>query len=278
MDCRTISKDELLSNTKIPIEILDTEDDIYHDMARVMVETIEENNKNDRNTVFIVPVGPIFQYRRFARLANMKKMNLRKVYLFNMDEYLNDEGRLLEKSHPLSFRGLMDKELYQRLDAACMIPEENRFFPKPDRENEIWEKITELGGTDVAFGGIGIRGHIAFNEPPEEDEPVSDQEFRNLATRVLELNRETRTINAVTSLGGYIDGIPKKCITIGMKEILASRKIRFYLNREWQRGIVRKICLGDVTSDVPASFFQMHGDAKLILASYVAEAPCGRLR
>lgn len=276
MDYRNISKEQLLKETKIPIEILDTEDDIYHDMARVMIESIECNNGKGKNTVFITPVGPVFQYRRFARMANIKKLDLSHVYMFNMDEYLDDDGQMIDINHPLSFRRFMEIELYERLERK--IPKENQFFPYPGKENEIWENIQRLGGVDIAFGGIGIRGHIAFNEPPEEDKPISNEDFKNLPTRVLELNRETKTINAVTSLGGYIDGIPDKCITIGMKEILSARKIRFYLNREWQKGIVRKICLGEVTSDVPASFFQQHDDAKLILASYVAQPPGGQLK
>ena len=100
-----------------------------------------------------------------------------------------------------------------------------------------------------------------------------------LSQHVLEISRETKTINSAMAVNGYIDFVPKRCITVGMKEILSSRKIRLYLNRTWQSGIVRKAVLGEVTRYVPASFCQRHSDAKFILARHVANAPIdGQLR
>lgn len=277
-DYRNLSVEELLKRTKIPLEILDTDDDIYYDMVRVMMEEIRANNAKGKNTVMIVPVGPVFQYRRFARLANMEKLDCSRVYLFNMDEYLTDDKQWIPEDHPLSFRGFMKRELYDRLEGPSIIPEENRIFPQPGKESEIWEKIQELGGVDVALGGIGIRGHIAFNEALDEQEEMPNEQFRMLPTRILSLTKETRTINSVTGLGGYIDGIPKWCITIGMKEILSARKIRFYLNREWQKGIIRIICLAPVSGHAPATFFQEHPDAKLRITSYAVLPPGGIIR
>jgi len=277
MDYTKITREELGKGSSISLEILDTEDDIYYDMALTMFNEIKENNKKGKNTVFICPVGPIGQYRRFARLVNQHRLSLKNVYIFNMDEYLDDDKKMIPIENPLSFRGFMERELYSKIDEELNIPVENRIFPEPGKEGFIWERICELGGVDISFGGIGINGHIAFNEPPEEGDNITDEEFKNLGTRVLMLSRETRTINAVTAAKGFIDAIPKWCITIGMKEILSARKIRFYMNRRWQCGIVRKILHGPVTAKVPASFFQEHPDAKLTIASYVAEQPIGEL-
>ena len=278
MDYRNVTAEELLKNSKIPLEILDTEDDIYHDMARVMFDEVAKNNAAGKPTAFIVPVGPVFQFRRFVRLASIYKLDCSKLHLFNMDEYMYNETDLIEKTHPLSFQGFMDRELYDKLEGVSFIPGENRHFPLPGREGEIQEKIDMLGGIDIAFGGIGIAGHIAFNEPPEDDETISDEEFAKLPSRVIRLNRESLTINSVTALGGYIDGIPKWSVTIGMKELLESRKMRFYMNRHWQKGIVRKACLGEVTSKVPASFMQRHPDARITITAEVALPPGGALR
>ena len=81
---------------------------------------------------------------------------------------------------------------------------------------------------------------MAFNDPPEPGEKISLGEFRNLPTRVVRLSRETRLINSVTACRGNIDRIPALAVTVGMKEILESRKVRIYLNRLWQSAIVRK--------------------------------------
>ena len=273
MTFENVTKDELLKTAKVPIRVVETEADIYEDMATVMFEEIVRNNEAGRNTVFIVPVGPIGQYRVLAGKVNAAHTDLSNVYFFNMDEYLDDNNNPIPPEHPLSFYGFMSREWYDLVN----MPVENRWYPIPGKEGALWEKIQELGGVDIAFGGIGINGHIAFNEPPEADVSITDEEFAALPTRILSLTRETRTINSVTAANGYIDYIPRKCITIGMKEILSARKIRFYMNRTWQRGIVRKITLGPVTRFVPASFFQKHPDASLTLASYVAELPVGEL-
>ena len=243
-------------------------------MAQTMLQQIEENNAAGKNTVLIVPVGPVGQYRILAERVNERKTDLSRVYFINMDEYLDEEDRPVESAHPLSFSAFMDREWYARVD----MPRENRIFPMPGREGEIAEAIERLGGVDIAFGGIGINGHIAFNEPPEAEEAISDEAFARLPSRALTLTRETRTINAVTAASGYIDYIPRRCVTVGMREILSARKIRFYMNRAWQKGIVRKIALGPVTRFAPASFFQTHPDALLTIASYVAEPPLGQLR
>lgn len=274
----SITKEELGKNSPIGLEIVPTEEAIYEHMAADMFAHIQANNRAGKNTVFIVPVGPIGQYRILAELCNQNKENLKNVWFFNMDEYLDENDCPIPTSHPLSFEGFMYREFYDRMAPEFNIPKAQRIFPKPGKEDEIYKLITELGGVDVAYGGIGINGHIAFNEPPEDDVVMDNDTFKNLATRVLSLTRETRTINAVTAANGYIDYIPKRCITIGMKEILSAKQIRFYMNRMWQKGIVRKILHGPVTCKVPASFFQQHPDAKLIIADYVAEQPVGQLR
>lgn len=278
MKYEDITAKQLGKGSSIKLEVVNTDQDIYYHMALHMIKTIKRNNEKSKNTVFIVPVGPVGQYEKFAYLCNQDKISLKNVYFINMDDYLDDNDQLLPKDHPLSFKGFMDKMCYDLIDSDIIMPAQNRIFPKPGHESEIQQMINELGGIDVAYGGIGINGHIAFNEPPEPNDDISDEDFKNLPTRILELSRETRTINAVTAANGYIDFIPKRCITVGMKEILSAKKIRFYMNRMWQRGIVRKLLHGDVTANVPASFFQQHNDAKLTIASYVAEQPLGKLR
>nr|WP_162990686.1 glucosamine-6-phosphate isomerase [Maliibacterium massiliense] len=277
-DYSNVSRAELLAQTRIPLEILETEEDIYHDMARVMLQEVRTNNAAGKNTVMIVPVGPVFQYRRFARLANMEQLDLSGLTVINMDEYLTDDKKWIDADHPLSFRGFMQRDFYGLLQGKCRIPEENRVFPEPGNEGAIAAIIQARGGVDLAMGGVGICGHIAFNEALDPGEAMSNEAFAGLPTRVLPLTRETRTINAVTGLGGYIDGMPKWCITVGMRDILGARRIRFYMNRPWQRGIVRKACLDPVSGHTPVTFFQQHPDAKLIIASYVADPPQGEIR
>ena len=190
----------------------------------------------------------------------------------NMDEYLGADGGWIPLDHPLSFRAFMNRSFYDLLDPAQSPRTENRVFPDPKNPGVINTLINKRGGVDACFGGIGINGHMAFNEPPEPGERVSDRDFVQLPTRTLALSRETRTINSVT-VGGEIAIIPERAVTVGMKEILAARRLRFYCNRHWQSAVVRRVLHGPITPSCPASYIRNHPDACLTVAEYVAVPP-----
>ena len=113
--------------------------------------------------------------------------------------------------------------------------------------------IDELGGVDIAFGGIGINGHLAFNEAQDE---LTADEFAALHTRVLTISRETRTSNAIGDLNGAIDAMPRKAVTIGMAEILGAKKIRLGVFRDWHRSVVRQAAYGEVSAHFPATLIR----------------------
>jgi glucosamine-6-phosphate deaminase len=171
----------------------------------------------------------------------------------------------------------MNRLFYDRLNPELAPRPANRVFPDPFDCDGIRQLIDMRGGIDVCFGGIGINGHIAFNEPPEPGEVVANEEFASRPTRVLSLTRETRTINSVT-VGGEIAAIPKRAVTVGMTDCLSARKLRFYCNRPWQSAVVRRVLHGPITAACPASFLRTHPDAQIGVADYVAEKPDIRLR
>ncbi len=277
-DVSRIKPEDLGKETSIKFEVLPSEDDVYADIAAEMAGEVRINNQKGKKTAFICPVGPVYQYEKFVDIVMKENLSLKNVYIFNMDEYLDDNRQYIPKTHPLSFRGFMDRELYNRIPDVLNIPEDHRFFPEPGREDFIWEKIQEIGGIDICFGGIGINGHIAFNEPPEEGECITDEEFVNLKSRILRVARETRVVNSMGGARGDIRGVPAWCITIGMKEIFSSRKIRLSMYRVWQSGILRHVMHGPVTAKVPASFIQRHPDVRLVVTRDVAMAPEGKLK
>ncbi|MDB6125245.1 MAG: Glucosamine-6-phosphate isomerase [Pedosphaera sp.] len=250
---------------------------LAQDLAETMLKEIIDAKKAGREATIIVPVGPVDQFPILARMINEQKISCRDVVLINMDEYLDEQDAWVPIDHPLSFRGYMNRAFYDLLDPSLVPKSENRMFPNPQDPEAIQNLINTRGGVDVTFGGIGINGHIAFNEPPESGEKYSIEKFAALPTRVLSLTRETRTINSVT-VGGEISIIPWRAVTVGMKEILASRRLRFYCNRPWQSAVVRRVLHGPLTPQCPASYFRTHPDAMLTVADYVATLPNIQLR
>ena len=276
-DILAISREELGAGSPIKFKVVEDDREMCLDMALEISDEIRANNEKGRKSVFIWPVGPVGQYRILSMLVRRYRISLKNVHVFQMDEYLDDRMQPIPLSDPLSFRAFFMR-FNNSIEESLRIPENQIHTPAPGKEGLVWDNIQKLGGVDTAYGGIGINGHIAFNEPPEQDDPITDEQFKNLPTRVLKLTRETRTINSNTATGGAIDLIPRNCVTIGMKEILSARKIRFYMNRDWQRGVVRKVLHGEVTRFVPASFFQEHPDAMITAIEKVAQPPIGELR
>ena len=262
------SKEELLKNPKIELISMEDGEKVFQSMAEEMVAEIEKNNEMGENTVFICPVGPVGQYKYFVEAVNKGRISLKNVWFINMDEYLTDEKEWISKDDPLSFRGFMYSEVYDKIDKDLVMPESQRVFPDPKRLGRIPELINELGGVDICFGGIGINGHVAFNEPEGN---LSEEEFRSLQTRVLEIKPETRAINAVGALNGAIEDMPRYCITIGFKEISEAKKIRLGCFRDWHRAVVRRAAYGEMTTEFPVSLLQSHKDINIKFPRLVAE-------
>ncbi len=275
-----VPKASLGKGSQIPVDILPDDEAVIRRFADDLLQEFSLARRAGRRpVVFILPVGPVGQYDLWADRCNRERISLKDLVLINMDEYLTPDGLdLISAADPLSFRQHMSEHFYDRLDRDLAPTPDRRIFPHPRDLPAVPRVLERFGGSDVCFGGVGITGHVAFNDPPEPGEQLSLEQFGALPTRVVRLSRETRLINAVTTSRGNIDRIPEYAVTVGMQEILASRKVRLYLNRPWQSAIVRKLLHGPVTSAVPASLLQNHGDVRLVAAEHVAELPEPQLR
>jgi glucosamine-6-phosphate deaminase len=268
---------DLGKGTPVKVRILGDMMSLGLDLAEVLKAEIVAANRQARGATLIIPVGPVEQYPILARMLNEERISCRNVVFIGMDEYLTDDDTWVPESHLLSFRAYLNRKFYDLLDPALAPPPEHRVFPDPRDVEAVPRLIAARGGVDACYGGIGITGHIAFNEPPEPGETMSLDTFAALPTRMLSLTRETRTINSVT-VGGELSVVPRRAVTVGMKEILGARRLRLYCNRPWQSAVARRVLHGPITPACPASLMRRHPDAMLTVADYVATPPDIRLR
>ena len=264
-------KGENIKKGKIPIDLFNNKEDTFLAMAKEMYECIVNNNKNHKKTLFICPLGPVGQYKYFVELINTNKISLKNVTFINMDEYLDENNDIMPSSNPLSFKGIMYKLCYDKIDKNLIMDESQRIFPTKDNSSLIDKVILEHGGVDICFGGIGITGHMAFNEPPFENEDISYEDFINSTTRVQKISEETRVVNSMDEYNGAYYLMPKYCVTIGLKQILNSKKIRLYCFRDWHKSVIRRASFGPCSIDFPASLLQKHNDARIGVARELAE-------
>ena len=115
------------------------------------------------------------------------------------------------------------------------------------------EHIAKLGGIDLQLLGIGLDGHIGFNEP--------DKYFVK-STHVVDLHEST--IKANSRFFANEDEVPKKAITMGMVSIMQAKKILLIANGKAKRDILEKAFYGPITPEIPASILQLHPDITVI--------------
>jgi glucosamine-6-phosphate deaminase len=263
-----VSRKQVEGETRFPLEIVPTLESLWDHFARNCADLIAARNREGKKTVLILPTGP-FDYNRLAAIANRETISFRNVVSVNMDEFCDAQGKEIPYDHPLSFRRYMDRELFHRLDPELRIEPRNVVFPSADDPTGTTKRIEAEGGVDVCYGGFGIDGHFAFNMPS----PVDVDAFASLPTRVLAITPESRTQSALGSTSGDIASVPPMAVTVGMKEILASREVRVYLMRPWQSSVMRRCFYGPVTAFYPASLLQRHPRLKVVMVSYVADEP-----
>ena len=191
-----------------------------------------------------------------------------------MDEYLDAEGLPIPESHPLSFRGYMRRSLASRIDPSLGFSMDRVVSPLPGTIKDTSERILSMGGADLCFSGFGINGHVAFNDPPAPHEVDKDVNWlRNCRARVVVPNRETSTQIVMGGTNGNWAIIPPMAATLGMKELLASKKICLTFMRNWHAGVMRRSLFGPVSVDWPASLIQEHPNVEVLVTELAAADP-----
>jgi glucosamine-6-phosphate deaminase len=265
--------DDLRRAARIKFRLLPDIPALLDDFACSIANEIRARNARGEPARLILPVGPVAHYRTLLDITNRDRISWKNVYTFNMDEFLDWQGRPIPVDHPLSFEGFMRREVFSKIDEDLRIPPDHCFFPHPFCIDEISQKIREVGGIDCCYGGVGYHGHVAFNEPPiSRWNRVSVEDMRRSLTRVLALGDDSVVVQSIHSSGGNSAAIPPMAVTLGMADILASRKIRLYCAAgERHRAIFRIAVAGEVTTDYPVTLVQGHPDAEIAIDARSAE-------
>lgn len=241
---------ERLGKGRIPVSLFPDKEAVFGHLARVMADTIRDNNGAGRPTLMIVPLGPVGQYRPLADILNGERISLAQTTFLNMDEYMWDPATMIQPEHPLSFRGAMNREFYGLVHPELLMPESQRIFPTPQNSEEIWTLIQSHGGVDLCVGGIGLNGHVAFNEPQPGMAPEA---FMAQPARVVAVSPETLVINSLNEYEGAYEFMPRWAITLGFREIASARRILLGCFRPWHRMVVRKAALYPPSAEFPVT-------------------------
>lgn len=271
----------LAAQSPIGLTVLPDVNSLDAHFASAVATEIATNNEHGRPTRLILPVGPVGYLPRLAHLCNEQKISWAQVHLFFMDEYCDWQGRLVSPHHPLSFAGFARRALLDQLQPPLALPPTQLHFPDPRHLDAVSAAIARLGGIDSCYGGIGIHGHIAFNEPPiSRWFTVTPAEFKASQTRLVQLAPETVVMNAARGASGNFAALPPMAVTLGMADILGARRIRLYCQGGvWQRTALRLALFGSPDQpngedvNYPVTLLRAHPDVAIVTTEETAQPP-----
>lgn len=194
--------------------------------------------------------SPIGLYDSLVERYENGTLDFSKVRSVNLDEY-----RGLDGTHDQSYRYFMDTHLFNRIN----IQKDNTHVPNGKAadaaaEGDAYDAlIRDLGGIDVQLLGIGLDGHIGFNEP--------DDCFTGPTH---EVTLDPSTIEANARFFASADDVPRSAITMGMASIMQAKKIVLIASGSNKKDIMEKALFGPITPAVPASILQLHPDLTVV--------------
>lgn len=187
---------------------------------------------------------PLGVYRYFIDNYQAQKVSFRQVKAFNLDEYVG-----LIPSHPRSFASAMKNELFSHID---ILPENINALDgsKEDmiQECQRYESLIDANPIDIQILGIGMDGHIAYNEPGS---PLDG------ACHVVDLHQES--IESSLDYGfDHIEDVPTQGVTQGIGTIMKAKQLIMMAKGEKKADLVKRMIYGEVTPDFPSSIIQRH--------------------
>jgi len=183
-------------------------------------------------------------YENLTRLYEAGDLDFSAVMTVNLDEYVGLDGKSDQ-----SYRYYMDNNLFNRVN----IKPENTHLPDGVSQDMAAEckkyndLIESFGSADIQLLGLGLNGHIGFNEPGETF--VKETHIVGL---------EESTIKANSRFFADEKDVPRQAVTMGIQNIMQAKKIVLCVSGGQKSRILKEVLFGAVTPKVPGSILQLH--------------------
>lgn len=228
--------------------------DDSHAVARALARGVADALRIKPRLVLGLAAGrtPVAAYAELRRMHADGDGNWSDASTFNLDEFAG-----IDATHPGSFRQFMQRHLFDGINIRrSRIHFLNGAATDPDGECDRYEKaIHRAGGIDLQLLGIGSNGHIGFNEPGDE---------LIVRTHRVTLADSTRRDSAAL-FGNEPSRVPEQALSMGMGTILRSRRIVLVATGTSKAACIAETVNGRMTTHVPASLLQAHGNVEVLL-------------
>jgi glucosamine-6-phosphate deaminase len=235
------------------------------DVAMVAADAVARAVAARHDARIVLPAGatPVPTYAEVVKRCRDGALDLSGAHLFQLDELVG-----VAPGDPRSFHSFLRTHLLDRL-----VRDADRHHlldgASDDPAGEIARHaglLADLGGADLALLGLGLNGHVAFNEPGSGAKD---------GTRVVGLHDTTRSGLEHRFAS---EAVPTQGMTLGLREVLASRQLVLIVTGAEKAGILDDLLGGGASASLPASHLLAH-PALTILADAEASpvhAPDGR--
>ncbi len=230
--------------------IKDNPVEISKEAAEIIINQV--NNYHGSVLGFATGASPVETYKRIIESYEKGEVSLKYITTFNLDEYVG-----LNRENVNSYFYFMKDNLFGKTDVDF---DRVNFLSgeADDLEKECeryYNRIRECGGIDIQLLGIGTNGHIGFNEPGDK---FKDGPFAvKLTQSTIDSNK--KYFEAVG------DTMPEYALTMGIGDIMRSKKIILIATGESKAEAVKKMVEGSVSPSCPATILQMHADVTVFL-------------
>ena len=242
-----INEEVLILNININIE------QDYEALSRKAAQIFAKKIKENPTGAFGFATGssPIGLYKELVRMHKEEGLDFSGITAFNLDEY-----HPISRTSEHSYYYFMQEHLFRHVNinqGKVNIPD----GMAKDTETECCSyeaKIAEAGGIVAQILGIGLNGHIGFNEPGESFEAN---------TRYIPLAE--MTLNANAQHFSNPDEMPRHALTMGIRTIMMAKSIILLANGPAKASIMKDAITGAITPLVPASALQLHPSVNVVM-------------
>lgn len=273
----SIPAEELENNPKSKVELkIHEKSEVFRVAGNMMADEVIANNAAERPTKWVLPCGPMEQYKYFIERVNKERISLKNLFVFHMDEFLDWQGRPFpEVNNYFSMKTNMHHDFYDRIDDELNVPKDHRIWPDINNIDGLDKMVDELGGVDTVFAGIGYRGLVAFCEAPNSPYySITVEEYAQSKTRIVHLNEDTLIALSERDIGSFVQVVPPMAVTIGFKAMLSAKRAVFMVTTgSWKRTVVRVLMFSEPTVEYPATLFPKYIPDVIVLVDPNTAAP-----
>jgi len=221
--------------------------------ARLGIQRIREAIAARGEAHIIVATGAS-QFEVLQEVVKEPGIDWSAVTAYHLDEYVD-----IPVEHPASFRKYLRERFVE------VLPKPLRAFHyvagdtgNPEAECQRLGELISRQPIDLCFAGIGENAHLAFNDPPADFE--TEQPYL-----VVELDEDCRKQQLGEGWFPTLEDVPKRAISMSIRQILKSRCIIITCPDERKAKAVKGSLEGPITNMVPSSILQQHPDTHIFL-------------